>query len=119
MSSTSAEEGRDGLQAIAARPGAPGSLIAAQITLAVTDLNSADEQVRAAAVRALCPCRTRDKRSLDRYVVPMLHDPSPVVRWAANFVLNEELENEMVRQARNGNGDGRQCRDAVGMRHAA
>ncbi len=78
------------------------SLIAAEITLAVTDLNSADEQVRAAAVRALCPCRTRDKRSLDRYVVPMLHDPSPVVRWAANFVLNEELENEMVRQARNG-----------------
>src|SRR5712691_11724811 len=95
------------------------SLVAARITLAVSDLNSEDEQVRAAAVRALCPCRTLDRRTLDRYVVPMLYEPSAVVRWAANFVLNEELENEMVRRARNGNADGRQCRDAVGMRHAA
>ena len=77
------------------------SLIAARITLAVSDLNSADDQVRAAAVRALCPCRTLDRRTLDRYVVPMLHDPSPVVRWTANFVLNEELEHEMVRQTQN------------------
>ena len=33
---------------------------------------------------------------------PMLHEPSAVVRWAANFVLNEELKNEMFRQARIG-----------------
>ena len=78
------------------------SLVAARITLAVSDLNSEDEQVRAAAVRALCPCRTLDRCTLDRYVVPMLYEPSAVVRWAANFVLNEELENEMVRQARIG-----------------
>jgi len=32
----------------------------------------------------------------------MLHEPSAVVRWTANFVLNKELENEMVRQARIG-----------------
>jgi len=30
----------------------------------------------------------------------MLHDASPIVRFNANFVLSEELENEMVREAR-------------------
>src|SRR5262249_12196076 len=72
--------------------------IQAQITCAVRDLNSLDERVRAKAVRKLCPCRTHLHWTLDRYVVPMLHDPSPIVRFAANFVLSEELENEMVRE---------------------
>jgi hypothetical protein len=30
----------------------------------------------------------------------MLHDASPFVRLAANFILSEELEKEMVREAR-------------------
>ena len=38
--------------------------------------------------------------TLDLYIVPMRHDPSPVVRWAVNFVLSEELEHEMIKQAR-------------------
>ncbi len=76
-------------------------LIAARTARAVQELNSPNQEVRAAAVRSLCPCRTLDKRTLDVYVVPMRHDPSAAVRWAANIVLNEELENEMVRQARN------------------
>jgi hypothetical protein len=75
-------------------------LIAARVECAVRDLGSADEQVRALAVRQLCPCRTHDPRTLDRYVVPMRHDPSPLVRWAANFVLDEELEHQMISEAR-------------------
>jgi hypothetical protein len=38
--------------------------------------------------------------TLERYVVPLQHDPSPLVRSAINFVLTEELEHEMVREAR-------------------
>jgi hypothetical protein len=74
--------------------------IRAQITCAVPDLDSPDEQVRAEAVRNLCPCRTHVHWTLERYVLRMLHDPSPLVRFAANFVVSEELENEMVRAAR-------------------
>jgi hypothetical protein len=74
--------------------------IEAQIACAVRDLESADEHVRAEAVRQLCPCRTHMRWTLDRYVLPMLHDASPEVRFAANFVLTEELEHEMVRDAR-------------------
>jgi 3-methyladenine DNA glycosylase AlkC len=70
-----------------------------QITCAVRDLDSPDEHV---ALRrfASSACRTRLHWTLERYVIPMLHDPSPVVRFAAHFVLSEELENEMVREAR-------------------
>ena len=83
-------------------------LISARVERAVRDLTSPDEQVRAEAVRQLCPCRTHEDRTLDLYVVPMRHDPSPVVRWAANRVLTEELEHEMIRDARNGDrGPGR------------
>jgi hypothetical protein len=74
--------------------------IQAQISCAVRDLDSHDEHVRAEAVRKLCPCRTHMHWTLERYVVPMLHDTSPLVRFAANFVLSEELENEMVKAAR-------------------
>src|SRR5438132_1761145 len=63
-----------------------------QIKCAFGDLDSPDEHVRAEAVRRLCPCRTRLHWTLERYVLPMLRDPSPVVRFAANFVLSEELE---------------------------
>ncbi len=70
-----------------------------QITCAVLDLDSPDEHVRAEAVRKLCPCRTRLHWTLERYVLSMLHDPSPVVRLAAHLVLSEQLENEMVREA--------------------
>ena len=38
--------------------------------------------------------------TLERYVIPTLHDTSPLVRIAVNFVMSEELENEMVRAAR-------------------
>ena len=74
--------------------------IQAQIDCAVRDLDSPDENVRAEAVRQLCPCRTRVNWTLDRFVIPMLHDASPIVRSVANFVLTEELESEMVREAR-------------------
>ena len=89
-------------------------LISARIERAVLDLTSPDEQVRAQAVRQLCPCRTLDDRTLDVYVVPMRHDPSPVVRWTANRVLTEELEHEMVREARSGDA----CLAGVGRRPA-
>ena len=74
--------------------------IQAQIECAVRNLHSPDERVRAEAVRQLCPCRTHLDWTLERYVILMRHDPSTLVRAAANFVLNEELEHEMVRQAR-------------------
>ena len=74
--------------------------IQAHIASAVRNLDSPDEHVRANAVRQLCPCRTHAHWTLERYVVPMLHDASPIVRFTANFVLSEELENEMVREAR-------------------
>ena len=74
--------------------------IQAQISCAVLSLNSSDEHVRADAVRQLCPCRTHADWTHDRYVVPMRHDPSPVVRQAVNLVMNEEFEHDMVRQAR-------------------
>ena len=75
-------------------------LISARIERARADLNSGDEQVRAEAVRQLCPCRTHDDRTLDLYVVPMRHDPSAAVRRAVNRVLDEELEHQMIREAR-------------------
>ena len=74
--------------------------IQAQIVCAVRDLTSPDEYVRAEAVRQLCPCRTHMRSTLERYVVPMLHDDSAVVRSMANLVLSEELEHEMVFEAR-------------------
>jgi len=74
--------------------------IQVQITCAVRDLDSPDEHVRAEAVRKLCPCRTHMHWTLERYLLPMLHDTSPLVRFAANFVVSEELENDMVRAAR-------------------
>lgn len=80
--------------------------IQAQIACAIRDLDSPDERVRAEAVRKLCPCRTHVHWTLERYVIPMLHDTSPLVRFAANFVLSEELENEMVRVARACSRDG-------------
>ena len=84
--------------------------IQAQIAWAVSDLDSPDEYVRAEAVRKLCPCRTHVHWTLERYVIPMLHDTSPLVRFAANFVLSAELENEMVRAARcSGRGKCRCC----------
>ena len=70
------------------------SLIAAQIMLAVTDLNSADEQVRAGAVRALCPCRTRDKRTLDRYVVPCCTSHQ---RWCGGRPISCSIRNSRTR----------------------
>jgi hypothetical protein len=73
--------------------------IQAQVDCAVSNLDSPDEQVRADAVRQLCPCRTHVDWTLERYVLPMLHDPSPVVRRTANFVLTEELDHELVREA--------------------
>ena len=76
--------------------------IQAQIECAVHNLHSPDERVRAEAVRQLCPCRTHVDWTLERYVILMRHDPSTLVRAAANLVLNEELEHEMVRQARIG-----------------
>jgi hypothetical protein len=74
--------------------------IQAQIDCAVRNLDSPDEHVRAEAVRQLCPCRTHANWTLERYVVRMRHDASALVRFAANFVLTEELEHEMVREAR-------------------
>ena len=74
--------------------------IQAQIDCAVRNFDSPDENVRAEAGRRLCPCRTHVNWTLDRFVIPMLHDTSPIVRSVANFVLTEELENEMVRDAR-------------------
>ena len=71
-----------------------------RIACAVLDLSSPDENVRAEAVRQLCPCRTHLRWTLDQYVVPMLHDESAIVRRMANVVLSEELEHEMVREAR-------------------
>ncbi len=68
--------------------------IQAQIACAVADLTSPDEYVRGEAVRRLCPCRTGRRWTLDRYVVPMLHDDSPVVRYMADFAVSEELEHE-------------------------
>ena len=70
--------GQDGCQVVAACPGAPGG-----------DDRDAGRL-----------CRTSDERTLDRYVVPMLHDPSAVLRGVANAVLDEELEHQMIREAR-------------------
>jgi hypothetical protein len=81
--------------------------IRAQIECAVRDLESEDEHLRAAAVRQLCPCRTHATWTLERYVLPMLHDASPRVRFAANFVLSEELEHDMVREARAAHSSGK------------
>jgi hypothetical protein len=92
--------------------------IEAQIACAVRDLTSSDEYVRAEAVRQLCPCRTGKRWTLERYVVPMLHDDSAVVRYMANFVLSEELEHEMVRQARTERPRGKLAHPATPRRRA-
>jgi hypothetical protein len=74
--------------------------IQAQIQCAIRNLHSPDARVRAEAVRQLCPCRTQVDWTLERYVILMRHDPSALVRAAVNLVLDEELEHEVVRQAR-------------------
>ncbi len=74
--------------------------IEAQIACAIRELDSVHEDVRGAGVRALCPGRTHQRWTLEPYGVPRLHDASPLVRYVAHFVLSEELDLDMVREAR-------------------
>jgi hypothetical protein len=54
------------------------------------DLRSPDEQTRATAVRALCPCRgVAWETPVFRQVLELRNDPSPVVRGAVKHDLSE------------------------------
>jgi hypothetical protein len=63
------------------------------------DLRSADEEVRASAMRRICPCRAGFELPYEQIAFALRKDPSAKVRHAAAHVL-EESYGLMERQIR-------------------
>jgi hypothetical protein len=73
----------------------PGAEASPELERVLCDLQSSDDWTRAAAVRALCPCRRKDwGGTVFRYVWAMRDDPSPIVRGAVQHDLTENRWNE-------------------------
>jgi hypothetical protein len=67
---------------------------------AIRELESADEQVRLLAVHKLCPCRPGNFELFERYLYPLRHDPSKLVREAVSQAFKEGLERVYLRDRR-------------------
>jgi hypothetical protein len=71
-------------------PGGPAVRQGAVLQEILNDLQSPEGEVRAAAVRQLCPCRTAWDIPVQRYIAAMQDDPSSSVRHEVQHVLHED-----------------------------
>jgi hypothetical protein len=70
-------------------PNSPPPAPSKELSAILDELRSPDDQVRADAVRKLCPCRSSWDVPVHEQVIALRNDPSPRVRQAVEHDLDE------------------------------